>query len=58
MIAAAPTAAIAFRMGELDPGVGATVDVAYRPAVPEWRGERRLELSISAMRPTVPEGIG
>jgi single-stranded-DNA-specific exonuclease len=43
--------AIAFRMGERDPGVGATVDVAYRPKLDEWRGERRLELTVSALRP-------
>jgi single-stranded-DNA-specific exonuclease len=44
--------AIAFRMGALDPGVGATVDVAYRPAISEWRGQRRLELTVCAMRPS------
>jgi single-stranded-DNA-specific exonuclease len=42
--------AIAFRMGARDPGVGATVDVAYRPAINEWRGERRLEFTVSALR--------
>jgi single-stranded-DNA-specific exonuclease len=47
--------AIAFRMGERDPGVGATVDVAYRPALSEWRGERRLELTVSALR--VAQGV-
>ena len=41
--------AIAFRQGELDPGVGATVDVAYRPELSEWRGERRLELNVCAI---------
>jgi single-stranded-DNA-specific exonuclease len=43
--------AIAFRMGPLDPGVGATIDVAYRPEISEWRGERRLELTVCALRP-------
>ncbi len=42
-------AAIGFRLGELDPGVGATVDVAYRPELSEWRGERRLELNVCAI---------
>src|SRR5262249_54744747 len=32
-------AAIGFRLGERDPGVGATVDVTYRPEISEWRGE-------------------
>jgi single-stranded-DNA-specific exonuclease len=43
--------AIAFRLGEHDPGVGASIDVAFRPAISEWRGERRLELTVCALRP-------
>src|SRR5262249_18269012 len=43
--------AIAFRMGDRDPGVGATVDVAFRPALSEWRGETRLELNVADLRP-------
>ena len=42
--------AIAFRMGERDPGVGATVDVAFRPELSEWRGEKRLELHVCDFR--------
>jgi single-stranded-DNA-specific exonuclease len=45
-------AAIAFRMGDRDPGVGATIDVAFRPEISEWRGERRLELNVCALRPS------
>jgi single-stranded-DNA-specific exonuclease len=43
--------AIAFRMGDRDPGVGATIDVAFRPEISEWRGERRLELHVRDLRP-------
>jgi len=43
--------AIAFRMGDRDPGVGATVDVAFRPELSEWRGEQRLELNVCDLRP-------
>jgi single-stranded-DNA-specific exonuclease len=42
--------AIAFRMGDRDPGVGATIDVAFRPELSEWRGERRLELNVCDLR--------
>ncbi len=42
--------AIAFRMGERDPGVGATVDVAFRPEMSTFRGTRRLELNVCALR--------
>jgi single-stranded-DNA-specific exonuclease len=45
--------AIAFRMGERDPGVGATVDVAFRPEVSTFRGTRRLELNVCALRPAL-----
>jgi hypothetical protein len=44
--------AIAFRLGDSDPGVGATIDVAFRPELSEWRGERRLELNVCALRPS------
>jgi single-stranded-DNA-specific exonuclease len=47
--------AIAFRMGELDPGVGATVDVAFRPEINVWQGEERLELRIAHLRPTASD---
>jgi single-stranded-DNA-specific exonuclease len=38
--------AIAFGMGERDPGSGARIDVAYVPAMSTWAGRKRLELSI------------
>ena len=38
--------AIAFGLGEKDPGAGARIDVAYVPAVTTWMGRRRLELTI------------
>ncbi len=43
--------AIAFRLGPRDPGVGAMIDVAFRPEINEWRGERRLELHVCDLRP-------
>jgi single-stranded-DNA-specific exonuclease len=43
-------AAIAFRMGDRDPGPGAEVDVAFFPGISEWNGERRLELRVHALR--------
>jgi single-stranded-DNA-specific exonuclease len=43
--------AIAFRMGDRDPGVGARIDVAFRPELNEWRGEQRLELHVCDLRP-------
>jgi single-stranded-DNA-specific exonuclease len=45
--------AIAFRMGGLDPGPGARIDVAFFPGVSEWNGERRVELRVHALRPPV-----
>jgi single-stranded-DNA-specific exonuclease len=42
----------AYRLGEHDPGVGASIDGANRPAISEWRGERRLELTVCALRPS------
>jgi single-stranded-DNA-specific exonuclease len=42
--------AIAFRMGERDPGAGARVDVAYCPEISQFRGERRLELKITDLK--------
>src|SRR5215470_2058629 len=43
--------AIAFRMGDRDPGVGAAVDVAFRPELSEWQGATRLELHVCDLRP-------
>jgi len=38
--------AIAFKMGELDPGPEAVVDAAFVPVVSTWRGRSRVELEI------------
>lgn len=38
--------AIAFGLGEKDPGPGARIDLAFMPAVTTWMGRKRLELSI------------
>jgi len=37
---------IAFGLGEKDPGAGNRIDVAYMPAITQWAGRKRLELSI------------
>lgn len=44
--------AIAFRLADRDPGVGATVDVAFCPEVSQWRGECRVELKVHDLRRT------
>ncbi len=41
--------AIAFGMGERDPGAGARVDVAYVPAISSWAGRKRLEFTIKEL---------
>jgi single-stranded-DNA-specific exonuclease len=38
--------AIAFGMGERDPGSGSRIDVAYVPAISTWAGRKRLEFTI------------
>ncbi len=38
--------AIGFGMGERDPGVGARVDVAFRPTASSWQGRARVELEL------------
>lgn len=38
--------AIAFGLGEKDPGAGARIDLAYVPAITTWMGRKRLELSV------------
>ncbi|MBK9032007.1 MAG: single-stranded-DNA-specific exonuclease RecJ [Myxococcales bacterium] len=38
--------AIGFGFGERDPGVGATVDVAFRPTASAWNGRTRVELEL------------
>ena len=40
--------AIAFGQGAQDPGVGATLDVAFTPTVSEWNGNRRVELEVAS----------
>jgi single-stranded-DNA-specific exonuclease len=41
--------AIAFGMGERDPGSGARIDVAYVPAISTWAGRKRLEFTIKEL---------
>jgi single-stranded-DNA-specific exonuclease len=38
--------AIAFGLGERDPGAGARIDVAFAPQVSTWQGQRRVELEV------------
>jgi single-stranded-DNA-specific exonuclease len=42
--------AIAFRMGDRDPGPGATLDVAFCPGISQWRGQTRVELRVTEFR--------
>jgi single-stranded-DNA-specific exonuclease len=49
--------AIAFRMGDLDPGAGAAVDVAFRPEISYFRGERRVELRVHDLRASRPDRL-
>lgn len=44
--------AIAFRQADTDPGVGATVDVAFCPEISQFRGTRRVELKVQALKKT------
>ncbi len=44
--------AIAFGLGEKDPGAGNRIDVAYMPAITQWAGRKRLELSIKELWPS------
>lgn len=43
--------AIAFGLGERDPGPGAAIDVAFSPGISTWRGARSVELSIRELAP-------
>jgi single-stranded-DNA-specific exonuclease len=45
--------AIAFGLGDRDPGAGARIDVAFAPQVSTWQGQRRVELEVRdlALRP-------
>jgi single-stranded-DNA-specific exonuclease len=47
----ATKSAIAFRMGDRDPGPGAAVDVAFRPEISYFRGEKRVELRVHQLWP-------
>ena len=38
--------AIAFGLGDRDPGPGARIDVAFTPAVSTWQGKTRVELEV------------
>jgi single-stranded-DNA-specific exonuclease len=42
--------AIAFRMGDRDPGAGAMIDVAFQPEMSHFRGTWRVELKIHDLR--------
>ena len=50
--------AIAFRMGDRDPGPGATVDVAFRPEISYFRGTARVELRVHELRPASAAPLG
>ncbi len=43
--------AIAFGMGDRDPGPGAVVDIAYVPAISTWGGRDRLEFMVKDFWP-------
>ncbi len=45
-----PLEAIAFRQAEHDPGVGRMIDLACLPRVDRWRGQRRVQLEVRALR--------
>ena len=49
--------AIAFGLGEKDPGAGNRIDVAYMPAITQWAGRKRLELSIKELWPSVAKSV-
>ncbi len=44
--------AIAFGLGDRDPGAGARIDIVYMPAVTAWAGRKRLEFSIKDFWPS------
>ncbi|MCP4444194.1 MAG: single-stranded-DNA-specific exonuclease RecJ [Myxococcales bacterium] len=44
--------AIAFGLGEKDPGAGNRIDLAYMPAITRWAGRKRLELSVKGLWPS------
>jgi len=44
--------AIAFGLGEKDPGAGNRIDVAFMPAITQWAGRKRLELSVKELWPS------
>ena len=46
--------AIAFGLGERDPGPGAAVDCAFSAGISTWRGGRSVELSIRELAPATP----
>ena len=46
--------AIAFGLGERDPGPGASIDCAFSAGISTWRGARSVELSIRELAPTTP----
>ena len=46
--------AIAFGLGERDPGPGASIDCAFSAGISTWRGGRSVELSIRELAPASP----
>ncbi len=46
--------AIAFGLGERDPGPGADIDCAFSAGISTWRGARSVELSIRELAPASP----
>ncbi|HEU5056178.1 MAG TPA: single-stranded-DNA-specific exonuclease RecJ [Kofleriaceae bacterium] len=46
--------AIAFGLGERDPGPGAAIDCAFSAGISTWRGARSVELSIRELAPAIP----
>ena len=46
--------AIAFGLGERDPGPGAAIDCAFSAAISTWGGGRSVELSIRELAPATP----
>ncbi len=46
--------AIAFGLGERDPGAGAAIDCAFSAGISTWRGGRSVELSIRELAPASP----
>lgn len=46
--------AIAFGLGERDPGAGTTIDCAFSAGISTWRGGRSVELQVRDLAPSGP----